>query len=220
MSTRTIQLDDSLYAYLLEASLREPDVLADLRSETAKLPDGHMQISPEQGQFMKLLCFAVGARRAIEIGTFTGYSSICIASALSPGGKLIACDVSRERTDIARTYWQRAGVANRVELRLAPALDTLDALIADGQAGQFDFAFVDADKDNYPTYYERCLTLLRAGGLLAVDNALWSGRVADASNHEPATETIRCLNETARDDERVVASLVPIGDGLLLACKR
>ena len=220
MSVRTIDLDAKLYDYLLAVSVREPRVLAELREETARLPSGGMQISPEQGQLLGLLVELIGARRCLEVGVFTGYSSTCTALAMPEGGTLIACDVSAEYTDVARRYWRRAGVEARIDLRLGPALGTLDALIAAGEAASFDFAFVDADKESYLDYYERCLTLLRPGGLLAIDNVLWGGSVADPSNTSASTVVIRALNETLRGDERVSISLVPIGDGLFLARKR
>lgn len=220
MSARTLSLDSRLYDYLVAVSVREPRVLASLRDETAKLPRADMQISPEQGQFMRLLIELIGARRCIEVGVFTGYSALCVALSLPPDGELVACDVNAEYTDIARRFWREAGVDERIELRLAPALETLDALLAAGQAGSFDFAFVDADKESYLAYYERCLTLLRPGGLLAIDNVLWGGSVADASNTSATTQAIRALNERIRGDERVSVSLVPIGDGLFLVRKR
>jgi predicted O-methyltransferase YrrM len=220
MSTRSIGLDERLYAYLLEASLRDTPLLARLRAETAALPMARMQISPEQGQFLALLVELTGARRLLEIGSFTGYSALCMAGALPEDGRLLCCDMSEEWTDIARRYWAEGGVADRIELRLAPALQTLDALLEGGEAGRFDFAFLDADKEHYPQYYERCLELLRPGGLLAVDNTLWSGSVADPGNTEETTEAIRALNLRARDDERVSLSLLPVGDGLSLIRKR
>lgn len=220
MSVRTLSLDARLYDYLLAVSVREPRVLAELREETAKLPSAGMQIAPEQGQLMRLLVELIGARRCLEVGVFTGYSSLCVALSLPRGGSLVACDVSAEYTDVARRYWRRAGVHDRIELRLAPALETLDALIASGQTGSFDFAFVDADKGNYLGYYERVLTLLRAGGLLAIDNVLWGGSVVDPADTSGSTQAIRALNERLRVDERVSISLVPIGDGLTLARKR
>jgi predicted O-methyltransferase YrrM len=220
MSARTLSVDDRLYDYLVAVSLREPQVLADLRAETARMPRGGMQISPEQGQFMHLLAELIGARKALEIGVFTGYSSICVASALPADGQLIACDVSAEYTDIARRYWRRMDLDARISLRLGPALDTLDGLLADGQAESFDFAFIDADKENYAGYYDRCLRLLRRGGLLAVDNVLWGGSVADPDVRDSSTTAIRALNDRLRGDERVSISLVPIGDGLFLARKR
>ncbi len=220
MSVRTIELDARLYDYLLAVSVREPRLLAELREETARLPSAGMQISPEQGQLLRLLVELVGARRCLEVGVFTGYSSTCTALSMPEGGTLVACDVSVEYTDVARRYWRRAGVEQRIDLRLGPALATLDALIAAGQAASFDFAFVDADKESYLGYYERCLTLLRPGGLLAIDNVLWGGSVADPSNTTASTLAIRGLNERLRGDERVSISLVPIGDGLFLVRKR
>jgi predicted O-methyltransferase YrrM len=220
LSTRTTGLSDSLQEYLLRATLREPEVLAELRAETATLPAARMQISPEQGQLMRLLVELIGARRAIEVGVFTGYSSLSVALAMPPDGRLIACDVSEEWTAIARRYWVKAGVAHKVELRLAPALQTLDALLAEGQENEFDYCFIDADKDRYDDYYERCLRLSRPGGLVAIDNALWGGSVADRSQQDEDTEAIRALNAKVVRDERVSMSLVPIGDGLLLARKR
>lgn len=219
MANRTLCLNDAVYSYLLSESLREPDFLSKLRDETAKLPDGRMQIAPEQGQFMALLCKLMGAKNCIEIGVFTGYSSLCVALALPPDGKIIACDVSRTWTQIARRYWKEAGVAEKIELRLAPALKTLDELLAENQAGTFDFAFIDADKENYPPYYERCLKLLRRGGLIAIDNTLWSGRVAEPDNCEPDTVAIREFNTKLHHDRRIMLSLLPVGDGLTLALK-
>jgi predicted O-methyltransferase YrrM len=222
MSSRTIDLSGALYAYLQEVSVREPDLLRELRDETARLPDdrARMQISPEQGQLMQLLVRAIGARRTIEVGVFTGYSALAVALALPPDGRIIACDVNKEWTDIARRYWQRAGVADKIDLRLRPALETLDALIAGGEAAQFDFAFIDADKKNYQTYYERGISLVRTGGLIAIDNTLWSGKVVDASIQDDDTKAIRALNARLHGDERIDLSLVPIGDGLTLARKR
>ena len=220
MSTRTTGLSDSLQEYLLRATLREPEVLAELRKETAKLSAARMQISPEQGQLMRLLAELIGVRRAIEVGVFTGYSSTCVALAMPADGRLIACDVSEEWTAMARRYWAKAGVSQKIELVLAPALQTLDGLLAAGQAESFDFCFIDADKDRYDDYYERCLRLLRPGGLVAIDNALWGGSVADRSQRDEDTEAIRALNAKVVRDERVSMSLVPIGDGLLLARKR
>jgi predicted O-methyltransferase YrrM len=220
MANRTIDLTDRLYDYLLKVSLREPPLLAELRTETAKLPDAVMQISPEQGQFMALLVELIGARRAIEVGTFTGYSALCVASALPARGKLIACDISEDYTSVGRPYWERAGVAGKIDLRLGPALDTLRSLLADGTAGSFDFAFIDADKKEYDGYYEAILELLRPGGLVAIDNVLWGGAVADSRKRDADTVAIRALNKKLRDDERVSLSLLPIGDGLTLARKR
>ncbi len=220
MSSRTINMSDKLLAYLRENALREPKLFRRLRDETAKLPDASMQISPEQGQFMMLLIELLDCRRAIEIGTFTGYSALCAASAMPEDGRLIACDISEEWTSVARRYWREAGVDHKIDLRLAPAAETLAELMAQGRSDTFDFAFIDADKAGYLGYYEQCLALLRSGGLLAVDNALWGGRVADETAKDADTATIRELTLKARDDERVTASLIPIGDGLLLARKR
>lgn len=220
MSNRTISLTDSLHEYLLRVSLREPEVLRDLRAETARLAQRSMQIAPEQGQFMALLARLVGARRCLEVGVFTGYSSLAVALALPDDGRIVACDVSEEWTSIARRYWQRAGVADRIDLRLAPALQTLDSLLAGGEAGQYDLAFIDADKSGYGDYYERVLQLLRPGGLVVIDNTLWSGRVADPGVTDADTVALRQLNQRLLGDERVDLSLVPIGDGLTLARKR
>jgi predicted O-methyltransferase YrrM len=220
MSRRSISLTDSLYDYLLSVSLREPDLLRQLREETAKDPSARMQISPEQGQFMALLARLMGARRCLEIGVFTGYSSLAVALALPDDGRILACDVSERWTAVARRYWAAAGVAHKIELRLAEALDTLDQLPDSGAAGTFDFAFIDADKENYVGYYERVLELLRPGGLVVVDNTLWSGRVADPENAEADTVAMRHFNEHLHRDERVDLSLVPVGDGLTLARKR
>jgi caffeoyl-CoA O-methyltransferase len=220
MSNRTIPMTDRLYDYLLKVSLREPPLLAELRAETAKLPMAGMQISPEQGQFMALLAELIGARRAIEVGTFTGYSALCVAGALPRDGKLIACDISEEFTSVARRYWARSGIADRIELRLAPALDTLKGLLAAGGTGSFDFAFIDADKTQYDAYYEAILKLLRPGGLITIDNVLWSGAVADGRKRDADTVALRALNEKLKADKRVSLSMLPIGDGLTLARKR
>src|SRR4028119_2165803 len=220
MSKNTLGLDNQLYDYLLSVSLREPDILRQLREETASYPMARMQISPEQGQFMALLVQLLGATKTLEVGVFTGYSSLCVALALPPNGKIVACDVSEEYTAIARRYWQAAGVADKIDLRLAPALETLDELLASEQAETFDFAFIDADKRNYEGYYERSLQLIRPGGLIAIDNVLWSGRVADPQVHDNSTQALRALNEKLHHDERVTLSLVPIADGLTLALKQ
>ncbi len=221
MSTRTINLTDEIVDYLINVTVREPELLARLRAETAEHPDGQMQISAEQGQFMRLLIEITGAYRAIEIGTFTGYSALCVALALPPEGELIACDVSEEYTAIARRYWQEAGVADKIDLRIAPALETIDALLAEGQAESFDFAFIDADKTNGDNYYERCLKLLRTGGLVAIDNALSAGRVVKPTDAEsPVPGMMDALNRKISTDDRVTSSLVPIGDGLMIARKR
>lgn len=219
-TNRTIGLNESLYTYLVEQTLREPEIMRRLRTETSRLPRGTMQISPEQGQLMGLLMLLVGARRALEIGTFTGYSALAMALALPADGQLICCDVSEEWTRTARRFWREAGVAHLIDLRLAPAAETLAALRAAGEAGHFDFAFIDADKENYDLYYENCLTLVRPGGLIAVDNALWRGSVADLAYGDADTVAIRALNHKVRNDARVDMVLVPIGDGLLLARRR
>lgn len=220
MSKQTIGLDDRLYNYLLSVSLREPEILRQLRQETNNHSQAIMQISPEQGQFMALLVQLLGAKKTLEVGVFTGYSSLSVALVLPPDGKIIACDVSEEYTAIARRYWQKAGVADKIDLRLAPALETLDRLLADGQAETFDFAFIDADKVNYDRYYERSLQLVRPGGLIAIDHVLWGGKVADSQLQNSSTLAIRALNQKLHHDERVTLSLVPIADGLTLALKR
>ena len=220
MSSRTIVLNDALYEYLLSVSLREPDVLCRLREETAKMPQHNMQISPEQGQFMALLVELTGARKCLEVGTFTGYSTLSVALALPEDGQIVACDISEEFTSRAKPYWQKAGVAGKIDLRLGPALETLDALIADGESGAFDFAFIDADKVNYQGYFQRALDLIRRGGLILVDNVLWSGAVVDPARDDEDTEAIRAFNQACAGDPRISLSLVPIGDGLTLARER
>lgn len=220
MKNKSIQLDDTLYTYLLSVSLREPEVLRQLREETANHPYGGMQIAPEQGQFMALLVELIGAHRVLEIGVFTGYSSTCMALALPPDGRLMALDLSAEYTGIARRYWQLAGVADKIELRLGPALASLDGLIEDGASGSFDLAFIDADKGHYAAYYERSLRLLRPGGLLLIDNVLWGGKVADPSIKDDDTQAIRALNRIIHTDDRVTEVLLPVADGLTLARKR
>lgn len=219
MSTTTISLSDSVIRYLVEQTLREPPLLRELREQTRPLPGAGMQISPEQGQFMRLLVQLLGARRALEIGVFTGYSSTCVALELPSDGELIACDVNAETTNIARQYWALAGVAHKVRLEIGLAELTLHGLLKSGRAGTFDFAFIDADKTGSDRYYELCLKLLRAGGLIAVNNALWNGRVADDACMDADTAAIRQLNAKVTGDRRVHSSLVPIGDGLLLARK-
>lgn len=220
MSNRTTPLTDSLYDYLIETTSREGELLRRLREETVGISGSSMQIAPEQGQFMALLVTLTGVRRAIEIGTYTGYSSLCIALAMPPDGHLTACDVSAEWTAVARRYWQEAGVADRIDLRLAPASKTIAALLADGSAESYDFAFIDADKESYGDYYEGCLKLLRPGGLIAIDNMLWHGAVADPTRDDEDTVAIRDLTLRMKDDARVDTSLVPIGDGVMLARKR
>lgn len=219
MSARSIGLDDTLQDYLLSVCGPHPEPLHRLREETASLPEARMQISREQGRLMMVLVRAIGARRALEIGTFTGYSALAVALALPEDGRLIACDVSEEWTRIGRKHWEDAGVAHKIDLRIAPALQTLDGLLAEGAAGTFDFAFIDADKPTYPAYYERVLRLLRAGGLLAVDNVLWGGRLADPDCADETAEALRAFNRMVSADDRVTMCVVPIGDGLTLAVK-
>ena len=220
MTRRTDHLPEELYAYLLDVSLREPPVMERLREETAPMEQANMQIGPEQGQFMSLLVELMGARNALEIGAFTGYSALAVALALPDDGRLVACDVSEEWTAIARRYWEEAGVAHKIDLRLAPAVETLDGLLAEGCAGTFDFAFIDADKEGYDIYYERALELIRTGGLIALDNTLWEGKVVDPTAADVDTEAIRAINTKLAGDERVTLSLLPVGDGLTLARKR
>lgn len=220
MSNRTLQMTDELYRYLLSVSLRESDVLMRLREETAGLTGAGMQISPEQGQFMTFLVRLMGAERTLEVGVFTGYSTLCTALALPKTGNVVACDVSEEWTAIARRYWRDAGVDDRIDLRLAPAVETLDTLLAEGREDSFDFAFIDADKENYLNYYQRALALVRRGGVIAIDNVLWGGSVCDAKDTDPSTVAIRELNQVLHRDERVDLTLLPIGDGLTLASKR
>ena len=219
MSSKTFTLPADLHRYLIDHSVREHPALAELREQTAALPMARMQISPEQGAFMQLLVRLMGARRCIEVGVFTGYSSLAVALALPEDGRIIACDVNEEWTNIAQQAWRKAGVQEKISLHLAPAGQSLDHLLAEGTAGLFDFAFIDADKESYRSYYERCLTLIRRGGLIAVDNTLWSGRVADPANQDPDTKALRDFNEALHRDTRVAISMVPIGDGLTLALK-
>jgi caffeoyl-CoA O-methyltransferase len=219
MAHRTLQLDDALYDYVLAHSLREHPAQVALREATKAHPHAGMQIGPEQGQFMALLARILGARRAIEIGVFTGYSALTVALALPDGGYLLACDISDEYTRIGKPYWQAAGVAHRIDLRIGPALQTLDARLAAGEAGAYDFAFIDADKTAYDAYYERCLELVRQGGVIAIDNVLWSGSVARPAKTAD-TKALQALNDKLHRDERVDLSLLPIGDGLTLARKR
>lgn len=221
MSRKTLNLDSSLYDYLISNSLRETPLQARLREETAALggPAG-MQVAPEQGQFLALLAGLIGARRIIEVGTFTGYSSLSIAAAMPEDGRMTCCDVSEEWTEIAQRYWSEAGVAGKIELRLAPALETLDALVSEEGVDKVDMAFIDADKENYDAYFEACMTLVRPGGLIAIDNVLWGGSVADSNDTRPTTEAIRALNAKLKDDSRIDLSLLPVGDGLTLCRKR
>jgi caffeoyl-CoA O-methyltransferase len=221
MANSFLGLDERIEDYLVNNSLREPDVLRRLREETiASNPHAEMSVAPIQGQFMALLVKLIGAVKALEIGVFTGYSSLCTALALPPNGRIVACDVSDEWTSVARRYWAEAGVTDKITLRLAPAVETLDALLREGQAGTFDFVFIDADKPNYDNYYERALKLTRRGGLIIFDNMLWSGKVADLSVQDEQTVALRALNEKLHHDERVFVSLLPLRDGISLAVKQ
>ncbi|WP_271411558.1 O-methyltransferase [Pseudomonas sp. Q1-7] len=216
MTNRTLNLDDALYGYLLQVSLRDTPLLARLRAETAALPMARWQIAPEQGQFMALLVKLIGARRILEVGTFTGYSALCMAAELPAEGRLICCDLPGDYNAIARRHWQEAGLADRIELRLAPALETLAQL----DSGSFDLIFIDADKANYPAYLEEGLRLARQGGLILFDNVLWSGRVLEAAPDSADTRAIQALNSALKNDARVDLSMLPVGDGLTLCRKR
>lgn len=220
MSRASIGLSTALSDYLRSVAIRDTGLHRRLRDETARMPGAGMQISPEQGEFMALLVRLMGAKRCLEVGTFTGYSALVVAEALPADGRLIACDVNAETAAVARRYWHEAGVAQKIDLRIGPARDTLDALIATGEAGRFDFAFIDADKPNYDAYYERALTLLRPGGLVAIDNVLWGGAVADPAKTDDQTNAIRALNRKIHADARVTCALLPVGDGLTLARKQ
>jgi predicted O-methyltransferase YrrM len=211
---------EGLQEYLLSVSLREPPLLRRLREETAAHPMARFQIQPEQGQFMAFLIQATGARRTLEVGVFTGYSSLAVALALPPEGRMVACDVSDEYTSIARRYWKEAGVEHMIDLRVRPAMETLRELLADGQQGKFDFVFLDADKTGYEGYYECSLELLRRGGIIMVDNVLWSGRVLDGSDQTPDTVALRAFNKKVHADSRVSISMLAVGDGVTLALKR
>jgi predicted O-methyltransferase YrrM len=219
MSNKTLPLNNVLYEYILSVSLREPEVLARLRIESLRQSMSVMLSAPEQGQFMALLVQLLGAKKCLEIGVYTGYSTLWVALALPPDGSVLACDISEQWSAIARRYWEEAGVSDRIELQLAPALETLDRQLEAGQAGSFDFAFIDADKENYINYYERTLQLLRSGGLMVIDNTLWSGSVADSTSQDAETCTIRALNQHVHADHRVQMSLLPVADGLTLARK-
>jgi predicted O-methyltransferase YrrM len=209
------ELSDALYEYIVAVGTRETAVQRELRAETAKLPEGGMQIGPDQGALLQVLVRSLGARRCIEIGTFTGYSALSVALALPRDGKVVCCDVSEEWTAMGRRYWKKAGIERKIDLRLGAALETLKDL-----RGKFDFAFIDADKPNYWKYYERCLELLRRGGLIAVDNTLWGGSVIDPAKQSESTRALRNFNQRLARDRRVDIALVPIGDGLTLAVKR
>lgn len=219
MTTQTLGLEKQLYEYLLSVSLREPEILTQLRQETAQHPMGKMQIAPEQGQLMALLVQLIGAKKTLDVGVFTGYSSLVVALALPDDGKVVACELNSEYAAIARHWWHKASVADKIDLHIAPAQQTLNQLLVEKQADTFDFAFIDANKSNYDNYYEQALQLVRPGGLIAIDNVLWSGRVADPQVQDNRTNKIRTLNQKLHQDLRVTISLVPIGDGLTLAMK-
>ena len=220
MSRNNLRIDDALEAYLAVLLPEEPPVLARLREETSRLEAASMQIGRDQGRFMTLLLCCLGARRTIEVGVFTGYSTLITALALPNTGRIVACDISRQWTEIALRYWREAGVADKIDLRIGPAADTLDAMLASGNGESYDFAFIDADKTGYDGYYERCLALLRPGGVIAIDNALWGGSVANSAKNSEDTQAIRALNEKVSRDPRVEAYLAPVGDGVHLAWKR
>ncbi|MBO6521406.1 MAG: class I SAM-dependent methyltransferase [Rhodospirillales bacterium] len=219
MSTHSINVDERLRDYMLDVSLREHPVMRALRDETADHAHAGMQISPEQGQFMQMLVRMLGAKTCIEVGTFTGYSALAVALALPDGGRLVACDISEEFTKIGKPFWEKAGVADKIDLRIAPATESLDAMIAAGETGSYDFAFIDADKPGYPDYFERCLKLLRPGGVIAVDNIFMGGSAADPETESANAQAMRKFNAALKDDTRVEISLIPIGDGLTLARK-
>ena len=219
MSSRNVLIDDKIYNYILDNSLRDLPILEKLRDETGKMPNGRMQISPDQGQFMALLVRLVEAKRIVEVGTFTGYSCLVMALALPENGQIVTCDISEEFTGIAWRFWQEAGVADKIELRIGLAEETLNEALNNGEAGTFDMAFIDADKENYKVYYEKCLNLLRPGGLILIDNVLWSGRPANPKVADADTVAIREFNVAVHNDERVDLSLLSVGDGLTLARK-
>jgi len=220
MSNASIGLSDRLHEYLLDVSLRESEVMRELRTETMQHPQSEMQIAPEQAQFFQLLIQLMGATRTLEVGVFTGYSALVVAEALPSDGHITACDISEEYTSVAQTYWERAGVADKIDLRIGPALKTLDALIADGAAGTYDFAFIDADKINYDRYYEQCLTLVRSGGLVVLDNTFRDGRVAKNPIEDESVQVVHDLNARIHADDRVDVSMLPLADGVTLARKR
>ncbi|MDJ0509818.1 MAG: class I SAM-dependent methyltransferase [Crocosphaera sp.] len=220
MANKTLGLDQNLYQYIQGVSLREVEVLQQLRKETQRHPMAIMQIAPEQGQFMALLVQLMGAKKTLDIGVFTGYSALVIALALPADGQVIACDIDEKTTKIAQEFWEKAGVSHKIDLCLAPALESLDKLIAEGQNNTFDFAFIDADKSNYDNYYEKALWLVKPGGLIAVDNVLWGEKVADVEIQDNRTKKIRKFNEKLYQDPRISLSLLPIADGLTLALKK
>lgn len=220
MANRTLPMNDAIHGYLVGLAVDESDAMRALRDETASMPAANMQIGPEQGAFMAWLVRTLGVKRVVEVGTFTGYSALAMARAMPDDGAIVCCDVSEEFTRVARKYWERAGVASKIDLRVAPAADTLQALLDDGGAGAFDFAFIDADKGGYDTYYERCLALLRPGGVIAIDNVLWGGSVIDDDDDRESTVALRAINEKVFSDARVSACMLPVGDGITLATKK
>lgn len=220
MSRENGYIPENVYDYILSSTLRDRPELKALRDETRDLPGAGMQISPDQGQFMALLVKLIGAKRAIEVGTFTGYSALIVAEALPDDGKLVACDIDDKMPAIGRRYWEANGVADKIDLRIGPAVETLDAMIADGEDGSYDIAFIDADKENYGLYYDRCLELLRVRGLILIDNVLWGGRTAHPESNDESTVAIRELTARMKEDERIDFSLIPVGDGVSLAVKR
>ena len=213
-------MPDKVHEYVVAHAVRETAVQRALRAATRGIPGAGMQIAPEQGALMQILVRLIGAKRYLEIGTFTGYSALCVALAMPASGRLVCCDLSDEWTSIARKFWRKARVASKIRLRLAPALETLDALLREGEAGRYDLAFIDADKENYPKYFERCMRLVRRSGVIAIDNTLWGGRVVDSSHQDADTRAIRAFNRRLHRDRRIDVALVPIGDGLTLAYKR
>jgi len=220
MGTETLLLSDAVHAYLQKYSLRESEELRRCREETSRLKEARMQLSPEQGQLLGFLVELTGAKKAIEIGTFTGYSALCVANSLPENGRLVACDISERWTTIARRYWEEAKVDKKIDLKIGPAVETLDELLARGESGAYDFALIDADKGNYEVYYEKLMLLIRSGGLIAIDNVLWSGKVADLDDHDSSTVAIRSLNEKVIQDQRVTLTMLPVGDGMTLIRKR
>lgn len=220
MSSYTLNLTKKLYQYILDASLRESKILEELRYETAKLPSARMQISPEQGQFMALLIELISAKKTLDIGVYTGYSALAVALALPSDGRVVACDIDAKITQTAKEFWKKAGVENKIDLHIAPAQQTLEALISNGEANTFDFGFIDADKSNYENYYELALQLLRPGGLIMIDNTLWGGDVIDPNINDNATRAIRAINEKLHHDNRITLSMIPLGDGVTLARKK
>ena len=219
MTPRTLGLTDLLHQYLMQVGFREPQPLKLVREQTAPLPGAHMMIAPEQAQFMALLTRLLGVRRYLEIGTYTGYSALAVALAMEADGRVVTCEIDEAIATTAKCHWRHAGIADKIELRLGPALETLDAMLAQGKRGHFDMAFIDADKENLLAYYERCHVLVRVGGVILIDNTLWDGSVADDAEHDPSTEAIRAFNNFVHEDQRVEMVLLPIGDGLTLVRK-